>query len=68
MAILQLSLTTGYVSDWGTWEGVREILQNALDAEQDGLAYTVSCKDDILTCTTHGARLDRNVWVLVQTF
>ena len=67
MAILQLSLTTGYVADWGTWEGIREILQNALDAEQDGLSYSVSCKDDILTCTTNGARLDRNVWLLGQT-
>jgi len=67
MAILQLSLTTGYVADWSTWEGIREIIQNALDAEQDGLSYTVSCKDDILTCTTTGAKLDRNVWLLGQT-
>jgi hypothetical protein len=67
MAVLQLSLTTGYVADWGTWEGIREIVQNALDAEQDGLPYTVSCKDDILTCTTNGAKLDRNVWLLGQT-
>lgn len=34
MKKIALSLSREYVSHWGFWEGVRELLQNALDCEQ----------------------------------
>jgi len=29
--IIKLTMTDGYVNDWGTWEAVRELAQNAMD-------------------------------------
>lgn len=33
---IRLSLTKNYCKDWGVWEGLRELLQNWLDADDGG--------------------------------
>jgi hypothetical protein len=66
MAKFQLTISAGYVEDWGLGEGVREVLQNALDGQQDGCPMTVthSPTSRTLTVSNQGARLDRSVWLL----
>ena len=66
MAKFQLTISAGYVEDWGLQEGVREVLQNALDGQQDGCPMTVthSPTSRTLTVSNQGARLDRSVWLL----
>ena len=34
MAKIQLTIDTGYCASWGVWEGVRELVSNAKDAEE----------------------------------
>lgn len=35
MAKIELSIKTDYLPEWGTWEGVRELIQNCRDAETE---------------------------------
>ena len=67
MAKLQLTISSNYVSDWGVYEGVREILQNALDGQQDGFPMTVQHANGVLRVVNQGAHLDRSVWLLGTT-
>ena len=64
MAKFQLTISAGYVEDWGLHEGVREIIQNALDGQQDGCPMTIDHSGDTLTVSNQGARIDRSVWLL----
>jgi hypothetical protein len=41
MAKIQLTIDKNYCSDWGVWDGVRELIQNAKDADDDGYKMTV---------------------------
>ena len=43
MGKIELPISTSYVPDWGVWEGVREIMQNGLDAEVE---FSASLKVD----------------------
>lgn len=38
---LELSINPGYVRGWGCWEAIRELLQNGLDAADQGHALTI---------------------------
>jgi len=68
MAKIQLTLSTNYVPTWGAWEGVREVIQNALDAQDDGYEMEVRHSGtDTLRITSKGVKLDANVWLLGQT-
>lgn len=41
MAKIPLTIDKNYCSDWGVYQGVRELIQNAKDAEDDGHEMTV---------------------------
>lgn len=34
MSVIEITLTKDYVSDWGIWQGIREIIQNGIDGER----------------------------------
>jgi hypothetical protein len=65
----QLTVSDQYVPDWGTWEGVREAIQNALDARDKGHPMHVSYNetDGVLTISNFGVELDRSVWLMGMT-
>lgn len=67
MAQFQLSISSDYVADWGVFEGVRELIQNALDAQQDGHAMHVRCQSGKLKISSEGVRLLRSVWLMGTT-
>jgi hypothetical protein len=62
----ELTISTDYVPDWGLHEGVREVIQNALDGEQDGYPMTIThdSKTSTLAVTNQGVRLERSMWLL----
>jgi hypothetical protein len=39
---IQLSISQDYRPTWGMWEGVREVVQNYLDAEDEGFAGSIN--------------------------
>lgn len=70
MSKFELSLSTDYVPSWSVYEGVREIVQNALDSQQDGYPMRIIPPTDTnptLTIINEGACLDRNVWLMGVT-
>lgn len=67
MAQFQLTISSAYVPDWGVYEGVRELIQNALDAQQDGYPMDISHSGGTLRITNQGVRLLRSVWLMGQT-
>jgi hypothetical protein len=67
MAQFQLSISSDYVADWGVFEGVRELIQNALDAQQDGHPMQIACHNGKLKISSEGVRLLRSVWLMGTT-
>jgi hypothetical protein len=68
MARIELSLTKDYRPDWGTWEGVRELVQNGRDAQIQGDALlTVDFVNGTLRIENEGAALTRENLLLGQT-
>ncbi len=41
MAKIPLTISKNYCSDWGVFQGIREMLQNAKDADEDGHTMTI---------------------------
>lgn len=64
MARFQLSISSAYVPDWGAAEGIREIIQNGLDGQQDGHRLTIQHRNGTLTVRNEGVRLSRSVWLM----
>lgn len=65
MSKMELSINSQYVQGWGAWEGVREIMQNALDAQDDGFEMEVRHNGvDTLRISSKDVKLDANVWLL----
>jgi len=68
MAQLELTFTPDYV-DWGIWEAVRELLQNAKDADDLGFDMDVKYypRTERLEIINEGAALTRDMLVLGAT-
>jgi hypothetical protein len=63
---IQLSVNTSYVPSWGMWEGLREVLQNALDAQDEGypLVLRYHAASQRLVVRNEGADLPRSTLLL----
>ena len=59
MAKIELSISSEYVPDWGLWEGIREIMQNAMDEDSKGHLMSISHseEDSVLTVSNEGSTL-----------
>lgn len=58
--IIQLTISKDYVSDWGNWEAVREILQNAIDSKE----HKVEFSDNSMTITSFDGVIDKKHLIL----
>lgn len=67
---LELTISTKYVPNWGIWEGIREIVQNALDA-RDCRGATFDLRYDPtysnLIIESKGVTLDRQTLLLGES-
>ncbi len=66
MAKFALTISADYVKDWTLYEGLREILQNAIDGYPMQIDYS-SADGGTLTVTNVGAKLSRSIWLLGET-
>lgn len=62
-----LTITTDYVKNWGRWEAVREILQNAIDQSKREGGMSITEEDGELIITTDSGRLERKSLLLGYT-
>ena len=67
MARFELSITSDYAPNWAVWEGVREVIQNALDSRDTGYPMHVEHKDGALHVRNQDCQLDSSVWLLGKT-
>lgn len=66
--LIELTISSDYVKDWDTWCGIRELVQNAIDAQDDGFPMEIDHDGrDTLTIRNKGAWLDRSVLLLGET-
>jgi hypothetical protein len=65
---IELPITDTYVSEWGVWEGIREIVQNAID-EQDLHGHQMVVEHDgaMLHVRSIGADMNRAALLLGKT-
>lgn len=65
---IELPITADYVADWSVWEGVRELVQNAVDEETlNGHQMTVTHDGEWLRVRSVGADMDRSALLLGKT-
>lgn len=64
MAIISFSVKETYVPSWGTWEAIREAIQNGLDEDSRGHRLTVSYSNGWLRIHNEGAdmKTDALLW------
>ena len=68
MATIELSIALDYLPKWKTWEGVRELIQNGIDAEKEfGAPFCVWHQGNWLILENKGANIDRSALLLGQT-
>ncbi len=67
MLKVQLTIKTSYLSSWGAYEGVRELIQNARDAEVEGHKLTVDWRNDALRIENEGTVLPLKALLLGHT-
>lgn len=67
--IYETSIASGYVPNWGAKEGIREIIQNAMDSHDIGFksGITYVRKDKKLIIFNRGAKLERKSMLLGST-
>jgi len=62
---IELSVNPEYVPNWGVWEALRELLQNAADADDKGYAMSISrTKSGTIKIYNDGADLSRDTLLL----
>jgi hypothetical protein len=63
---IKLTLAAEYVPEWSTWEALRELFQNALDAEDAGHAFSLAydSSHEQLRITSAGVVLERSTLLL----
>lgn len=63
---IELSIGKNYVTNWGLWEAIREIIQNGQDSEKEGnpLSITYDEMSGTLSIINKGAYLDISSLVL----
>lgn len=64
---IELTVSPSYVKDWGVWEGVRELLQNALDAHDNAHDMSVLRSKTEILISNEGVTLDRSALLLGTT-
>jgi len=68
---LELTLNPGYVRNWGAWEAIRELLQNAQDAHDIGrdmeVNYITNTKEPMLRIVNQGVVIDRETLLMGTT-
>lgn len=67
MAKLQLTIASDYCPTWGIYEGVRELIQNSLDSQDDGHPMVIKPPTEarpVLSIINTGACLDRATLLL----
>jgi len=65
---IPLSITRSYRPNWGLWEGVRELIQNAKDAEvEHGAPFSVEHTGNKLVITNEGCELNHRALLLGET-
>lgn len=66
MKVYELPISPNYVSNWGILEAIREILQNAIDADKCGHPKEVMYNEEesVLTIVSKGTRLPLSSLVL----
>ncbi len=70
MATFDLTVSPGYVENWGAWEALRELLQNALDEQENGHPFSLNWtkgRGGTLVIKTDGAVIERRHLVLGET-
>lgn len=70
MAIAELPITREYLPGWKTWEGLREVIQNALDEEvqNDHEAKVYYCEEtSTVTVENQGSTLDPKAFLFGHT-
>jgi len=65
MKRIELSISVDYVPGWDAYQGIREYIQNAIDAQQElGATMTVDWHNDTLRIENEGVVLDRDMLLL----
>lgn len=65
---LELTIKTDYLPTWGVWQGLRELVQNARDAELElGAPMTVDWRNNTLRIENDGATLPHEALLLGHT-
>lgn len=73
---IDLTISTNYVPNWGLWEALRELIQNALDAQDAGFPFSIERTRDVgrasgqglpIRIINEGASLDRASLLLGTT-
>ena len=65
---IELPITSDYVSSWSVWEGVRELVQNAVDERDlNGHEMIITHDGEWLRVRSVGADMDRSALLLGKT-
>ena len=60
----EITISPNYVSNWGIKEAIRELLQNAIDAETNGYNKSIEYDGNTLTITSQGVDLQAKDLIL----